>query len=199
MLYRVLSQLDTLLATTDPVRCTHIEGRPSIVLSGTRNIFDIVDDIDVRRRRFDLTNPSTVHEGMFRRALRFWGSDEVQNFLLEEDAVDLIGWSLGGGSAVHLASILNVYGVRVSSVSLFGSPMCGDRMFCRWYAYAGLYRRTIRYETPHDPIVHLPPGNYAPVGRRILLPCNRTGRLAHHDLSAYREGAKERLNSRVVP
>ena len=182
-----LALVDTLLATTDPVRTTYLQGRPLLVLSGTRNLRDVLDDLDVRASAFETRRSSTVHRGMFRRALRC--SEEVQEFALAHASIDLVGWSLGGGAAVHLASILHVYGVDVTSVAVFGAPRCGDRDFAKWYREAGLCRRTVRYETPRDPVVTLPPGTrYVHVGRRRLVPCQRTGPLAHHDLHAYRDG-----------
>ena len=174
-----------LMHTTSPVRCTYLTYQePVIVLSGTRNIQDVLDDVDVRTCAFA---DGLVHCGMYARALRVL--PDVQQFAHSNSYVHVTGWSLGGGCAVHLASLLRESGVRVSSITTFGAPRCADEDFAAWYANCGLDARTIRYVTPRDPVPSLPRGDrFVHVGRRRVVPCRARGWLTHHDLSQYREG-----------
>ena len=123
---------------------------------------------------------------MYYRASRLWEGDGVRDFLRRHDAVHLAGWSLGGGCAVLLACFLHASGRPPASVSLFGAPRSLDASNALWYARAGLSGRTVRYETPRDPIVRLPRGDYAHVGRRVVLHSDDPGGvLGQHDLLIY--------------
>ena len=188
--HQALSMVRLLSDTTDPIRCTYLGATPTLVFGGTRNLCDVLDDLDVRPRT--LSDTSTVHRGMFRRTLRLWATDEVQDFVDAHPSVRLLGWSLGGGAAVHMAALLHLSGAaRVSDVHVFGAPKCGDALFAAWYAQSGLGRRTVRYETPHDPVTTLPPGDrFVHVGRRVVVACDRPTCWAHHDLHAYGEGVR---------
>ena len=171
--------------TTSPVVCTHLTyNEPVIALSGTRNLRDVLDDVDVRSCPYA---DGLVHCGMYARAIRLL--PEVEDFARAHPSVHLAGWSLGGGCAVHLAAMLRKTGVRVSSVTTFGAPRCADDDFARWYASSGLGSRTTRFVTPRDPIPSLPRGDrFVHVGHRRLVPCRARGWLSHHDLSRYYEG-----------
>lgn len=174
----------SLMRVRDPVVCTHLNDEPVVLFSGTRNVRDVFDDLDLRTCR----NFGRVHCGMFQRSRRLWG-DSVADFVAAQEVgtVHLAGWSLGGGCAVHTASLMFTAQLGPPrSVSLFGAPRCGDGTFERWFARVGLSRRTARYELARDPIVTLPRGSYAHVGRRVLLTSDDDGGLlGQHDLTLY--------------
>lgn len=158
-----------LMLNRAPVTCTRVDTLPVIVLGGTRNARDLLYDLDVRRCQYA---KGRVHCGMLLRTRRLWG-DTVKAFVSScggED-VHIVGWSLGGGCAVHMAAIIHSHGMSVpKTVTTLGAPKCGDASFARWYARVGLAARTTRYETLRDPVVNLPTGStYHHVGRRVVL------------------------------
>jgi predicted lipase len=172
----------------DPVRrfdAGELAGVPHRVVAfgGTRTLRDLLDDLDVRQCR-PWAGAGHVHCGMAHRAMRLF-DDSLFGFCSEQPIV-LAGYSLGGGAANLFAAQLCLAGVDVRSVHTFGAPRVGDAAFARWYTEAGLGSRTLRFETPRDPVVRLPGHPYVPVGRRVVLPLAATrSAWAHHDLRAY--------------
>ena len=184
-----------LLRIRDPVVCTVIQSEPVVLFSGTRSVRDMFDDLDLRT----CANFGRVHCGMFQRSKRLW-DEVVYDFVREQQhrtdtGVHLAGWSLGGGCAVHTASLMASSRLPFPrSVTLFGAPRCGDDEFERWFAHRGLGERTTRYEFEKDPIVTLPRGHYTHVGRRVLLTSDdEGGLLGQHDLMLYHTELRRRL------
>ena len=173
------------------------DGHPAVVtLAGTHGWRDVLDDVDVRTCPW--RTEGKVHCGMFTRTMRMW--DDVEGFCRDESSVVLAGYSLGGGVSVLLAAMLETRGVHVHSVHTFGAPRVGDAGFAAWYRRKGLHARTLRYTTPKDPVPSLPP-HWPTVGRRVAVPCAKSGRLAHHDLRAYLRGvhARRHVKLHVTP
>lgn len=175
-----------LMHTCDPVSCTFVDGDPVVLFCGTRGLKDVFDDLDLR----PCHTFGSVHCGMYLRSKRLWNQN-VHEFVTThaQDDLHLAGWSLGGGCAVHTASLIRASGLATPhSITLFGAPRCGDEEFTSWYAREGLAARTTRYELKDDPIVTLPRGGYRHVGRRITLTSPaRGGVWGQHDLSLYRD------------
>lgn len=184
-----------LLRVRDPVVCTVIQSEPVVLFSGTRNIRDVFDDLDLRTCE---ASRGRVHCGTYQRSKRLW-DDEVHNFVKAqpEGGVHIAGWSLGGGCAVHTASLIRSYNFTLpKSIHIFGSPRCGDDGFARWYSHVGLGMRTTRYELERDPIVTVPRGRYTHVGRRVLLTSDdEGGLLGQHDLMLYHSELGRRLRA----
>lgn len=162
----------TLLETTMP----HV-----LLLGGTHNWRDVMDDVDVR------LDEHGVHRGVESRTDRILSEMGT----LPRSPLLLAGFSLGGAVAVRLASKLPE---TVHSVHAFGAPKVGDAAFVDQYRASGLWTRTWRYVTPLDPVPRLPPG-YRHVGREIHVPSDRTDWLDHHDLRTYRRGLLRSLDS----
>ena len=182
----------SLLRMRDPVVCTVIQSEPVVLFSGTRNIRDVFDDLDLRTCE---ASRGRVHCGMFQRSRRLW-DDVVYEFVKRQtEGVHIAGWSLGGGCAVHTASLISSCDLSLPrSIHLFGSPRCGDDEFERWYTRVGLGECTTRYEFEKDPIVTLPRGRYTHVGRRVLLTSDDDGGLlGQHDLMLYHGEMRRRL------
>lgn len=177
---------------------------PVLALGGTRTWRDVLDDLDVRgcESWWSGTARGFVHCGIAARTRRLLESNEDLLSILdtrdEEEGegrrgVILVGWSLGGGVGVCLASQLEAMGLaRVHEVHAFGAPRVGDAGFLRDYHARGLADRTFLYATPRDPVPHvlLSRGRYKHAGRRVRVPCDRAHAWEHHDLSAYAHGLK---------
>lgn len=163
---------------------------PVVLVGGTRDWRDVVDDLDVRWCALATEGGGKVHCGIRDRTRRLLKQGVIREFCQRQvEPVTFAGWSLGGGVSVLLASTLLTEGVAVASVHTYGAPRVGDADFAQWYAAARLNERTWRYETPRDPIVRLPPTPpYVAVGHRVEVPCTRERSLAHHDLHAYVQG-----------
>lgn len=170
---------------------------PMIVATGTRNVRDLLDDIDIRGRTWPpgLEPPPQqrrlVHRGISGRTLRM--CRDVENVLLKDDELQpllLAGWSLGGGSVLCLASHLIQCDIPIHSVYTFGAPCIANDAFVSWYdEEAHLKERTWRYVTPRDPIPRLKHPLYKHVGQdRILIPCTSQNPIVHHDLRSYYVG-----------
>ena len=175
-----------LMACSEPVVCTSVASTSVIVLGGTRNVRDVLDDLNVMRCEYGDGN---VHCGMMMRSRRLW--DEVVEEFVHDCNTNLhiTGWSLGGGCAIHMAALMHSCGVRMpTSITTFGAPKCADASFVRWYASTGLGDRTTRYELARDPVVTLPHGRgYRHAGRRVRLTSNDDGNLLwrQHELHIY--------------
>lgn len=162
--------------------------RAVVLFGGTRQWRDLLDDVDIRL--WSLPHCGSVHRGFAARAERLCAERDLLEFCEAHAPVTLAGYSLGAGACVCVASALELHGVAVRSVHLYGAPRVGDARFAAWYD-GRLGRRTRRYETPRDPVTMLPRHLHA-VGRRVAVPCERKGAFgfAHHDLRAYASGLR---------
>lgn len=188
----------SLLRIRDPVVCTVIQSEPVVLFSGTRSLRDVFDDLDLRTCE---ALGGRVHCGMFQRTRRLWDDGGVYEFIKDQrEGVHLAGWSLGGGCAVHTASLIASCNLLIPrSIQLFGAPRCGDEEFECWFRRCGLGRLTTRYEFEKDPIVTLPRGRYTHVGRRVALSSDDDGGLlGQHDLMLYHSELR-RMRQQISP
>ena len=180
-----------LMSSTRPYACIDgcEEHPPIVALAGTRNLRDVIDDLNVRGRAWPVgRDVGIVHSGIAERTERLWNDATLRDFCASGEPPLLVGWSLGGGVAVCLSALLAMEGIRAHSVATFGAPRSGDARFAEWYLRSGLWERTVRYATPRDPVADLPRGRYRHVGRVVEVPCAHTSWWKHHDLRAYLEG-----------
>ena len=169
-----------------------------IVLSGTRNLRDVIDDLDVRGATWRERNEELgfVHRGMLQRANRLWEEEQVLDFCRTCWRPPILtGWSLGGGVANIFAARLLLEGMGVDSVHTFGAPRIADHRFARWYDRAGLAACTYRYVTPHDPVTRLPPKPYVHLSDSIVIPSRHTSWRRNHDLRTYLRGLHTTVNA----
>ena len=112
-----------LIATTAPFAIYSDLDPPVVVLSGTRNARDVMDDIDVRF--CDRLEHGRVHCGILGRAQRFWEDEALRRLCLETPPI-VVGWSLGGGVGVCLTALIERDGGQVRELHTFGAPAVGD-------------------------------------------------------------------------
>ena len=91
---------------------------PVVVLSGTRNARDVMDDIDVRF--CDRLEYGRVHCGILGRAQRFWEDEALRRLCLETPPI-VVGWSLGGGVGVCLTALIERDGGKVRELHTFSA------------------------------------------------------------------------------
>ena len=183
---RLTARIATLLASLDDnLLCTHIDSRPCILFSGTRTWRDLLfDDLDVRPRHWPTAERGgAVHGGFAERTERL--TEEIPDFLADNDDLVLGGHSLGGSCAILMASRLHARGKNVRSVYTFGVPQLGTTRFQTIYTQQGLWNRTLNFVTPRDPVVTRIPNVYGRVGVNVILPYDSADVWSHHDMATY--------------
>lgn len=116
---------------------TYPDGRIYFSFRGTKGLEDVLDDIDIRHRRFGIHQGVHVHAGFYRQWTDIFPSidREIASLLKKNKAAGLTstliftGHSLGGAIATLAALEYAEKGLPVECYT-FGSPRVGNHKFC---------------------------------------------------------------------
>ena len=162
--------------------------RPLVVgFTGTSSFSDVVDDVRFFARPWppdEEESEALVHGGFADRTTRLCSPDLLATLMRHPDAI-LAGHSAGGACAVLLAAwVAQKSDVQLRhQVYTFGAPRFGNEAFCELYRRDGLWERTLRHRTPHDPVVSIPPW-LCHVGVETVVESDEC-RMAQHKLESY--------------
>jgi triacylglycerol lipase len=162
-------------------------GNPPIVaFTGTRNLRDVVHNINIRPMEWPSHfRQAKVHGGFAIHTRQLIEEPKLQSFLQKYDDFILCGHSLGGAVAVLTAmEVVKKYGKRVTSVHTFGAPRIATSNFLDQYESCGLASVTWRYAFDNDPVSKYTP-LYQHVGNLVRLNTNLTKGIEIHDLNNY--------------
>lgn len=165
---------------------------PIIAFMGTRNIYDIFDNINVKPRLWPMKSHqrAPVHGGFARHTMKLLKTPDLQEFIQSYDEPIISGHSLGGAVATLVASQLYSDGKNVKSVHTFGAPRIASRKFLNSYNSQGLGSRTWRYVIEGDPVSKYSPF-YMHLGNEVKFARVYQDFIRNHDLLTYQKKIKD--------
>ena len=180
--------VNTLMNCESTVCVSHVAFGPSIIaFTGTRTAMDVRDDLLARPVEWPgATGAGCVFEGFSKRTDRFLEDESFRTIIGEMKNPILAGYSLGGTTAVLMASHLAENQMPVSAVYTFGCPPLCDTTFQEYYRKLRLEEKTFRFTTPRDPVVRVPA--YKHLGIEVSLECTCNRSWQHHLLTSYADG-----------
>ena len=173
--------------------------RPLFIgFTGTSTMADVYDDVRFFARPWppeEEDSEALVHGGFADRTMRLCGEDML-GLLQSNPRAIIAGHSMGGACAVLVA----FWAARLCphplhhTVHTMGAPRLGNAAFCEAYRRQGMWDRTWRHRTPHDPVVKIPPW-LRHVGNEVVVPSDARPFLAQHRLCEYQWSRENTTNS----